>query len=170
MTTQISNGVNYETLASADAVQKAVNALAERGIEATQVNNRMEALEKIKSFIPKGASVMNGSSRTLEEIGFVDYLKSGNHGWKNLHEEILMEKDPEKQAILAQAICFIGLLPRERSRGCGDGTIYHRLKFRQSAASHCFHLPKPYIRCRRAEVSAESRCGALSCPRVCSSS
>ena len=60
----------------------------------------MEALEKVKLFIPKGASVMNGSSRTLEEIGFVEYLKSGTHGWKNLHEEILAEKDPAKQATL----------------------------------------------------------------------
>jgi len=92
--------MNYETLANMEAVQKAMKALAERGITTTVVNNRMEALEKVKSFIPKGASVMNGSSRTLEEIGFVDYLKSGNHGWKNLHEEILAEKDPAKQALL----------------------------------------------------------------------
>lgn len=97
---KISSGVNYETLAQREAVQKAVNALAERGIKAVVVNNRAEALEKVKSLVPKGASVMNGSSRTLEEIGFVDYLKSGNHGWKNLHEEILAEKDPAKQAIL----------------------------------------------------------------------
>ena len=92
--------MNYETLANIDAVQKAIKALAWRGITAIVVNNRMEALEKVKSFIPKGASVMNGSSRTLEEIGFVDYLKSGNHGWKNLHEEVLAEKDPAKQATL----------------------------------------------------------------------
>jgi len=43
---------------------------------------------------------MNGASRTLEEIGYVDYLKSGTHGWKNLHEEILAEKDPATQALL----------------------------------------------------------------------
>ena len=92
--------MNYETLANIDAVQKAIKALAWRGITAIVVNNRMEALEKVKSFIPKGASVMNGSSRTLEEIGFVDYLKSGNHGWKNLHEEVLAEKDPAKQVAL----------------------------------------------------------------------
>ena len=27
-------------------------------------------------------------------------MKSGNHGWKNLHKEVLAEKDPAKQAIL----------------------------------------------------------------------
>ena len=54
--------MNYETLANTEAIQKAMKALAERGIEAIQVNNRAEALEKIKSLIPKDASVMNGSS------------------------------------------------------------------------------------------------------------
>lgn len=92
--------MNYETLANMEAVQRAINSLTERGVNAVVVNNRSEAVEKVKSLIPKGASVMNGSSRTLEEIGFVDYLKSENHGWKNLHEEILAEKDSAKQAVL----------------------------------------------------------------------
>lgn len=92
--------MNYEILANREAVQKAVNALAERGVKTVIVKNRTEALEKVKSLIPQGALVMNGSSRTLEEIGFVEYLKSGNHGWKNLHKEILAEKDPAKQATL----------------------------------------------------------------------
>src|SRR5207253_2703769 len=33
-------------------------------------------------------------------IGFIDYLKTGEHGWNNLHEAILAEKDPAKQAEL----------------------------------------------------------------------
>lgn len=92
--------MNYETLANAETITNTIEALAKRGITAIVADNRAEALEKVKSFIPKGASVMNGSSRTLEEIGFVDYLKSGNHGWRNVHEEILAEKDPVRQARL----------------------------------------------------------------------
>lgn len=92
--------MQYDILANKETVDKTIGSLAERGIKAVLVGNRTEALEKIKTFIPQGASVMNGSSRTLEEIGFVDYLKSGQHGWKNLHEEILTEKDPVKQAML----------------------------------------------------------------------
>ena len=92
--------MNYETLASKETTDKTIPALAERGVEAVVVNNRTEALEKVQLLIPQGASVMNGSSRTLEEIGFVDYLKSGNHGWNNVHEEILREKDPAKQVVL----------------------------------------------------------------------
>src|SRR3989344_3275162 len=92
--------MNYETLASAEIVDKTISALAGRGVVAVLANNRTEALEKVKSIISPGASVMNGSSRTLEEIGFVDYLKSGVHGWRNLHEEIFAEKDSAKQTML----------------------------------------------------------------------
>lgn len=92
--------MNYETVATAESVTKTISALGERGVAGMLVANRTEALEKIKSLIPKDASVMNGSSRTLEEVGFIDYLKSGDHGWKNLHEEILAEKDPVKQTML----------------------------------------------------------------------
>ena len=90
----------YQTLANAESIQKTIDALEKRGIQGLFVNNRAEALEKAKSLIPQGASVMNGSSRTLEEIGFVDYLKSGTHGWKNVHDEILAEKNPAKQSAL----------------------------------------------------------------------
>lgn len=92
--------MNYETGASEEVIMRAVEALAKRGVEGVLVNDRTEALEKVKSCIPKGASIMNGSSRTLEEIGFVDHLKLGTHGWRNLHEEILAEKDPVKQSVL----------------------------------------------------------------------
>lgn len=92
--------MNYDTLANEESVKNTIDALSKRGIEGVFVANRQEALEKVKSFIPRGTSVMNGSSRTLEEIGFVDYLKSGSHDWKNLHEEILAEKDQAKQTML----------------------------------------------------------------------
>lgn len=92
--------MKYDELASAEVVNITISTLAERGMEAFVVDGGAQALEKIKLLIPKDASVMNGSSRTLEEIGFVEYLKSGNHGWKNLHEEILTEKDPVRKAAL----------------------------------------------------------------------
>ncbi len=84
--------MDYKTLAGDETIKKTIASLESRGIKAMVVNNRAEALEQIKLLIPKGASVMNGSSRTLEEIGFIDFLKSGRHGWQNLHEEILEEK------------------------------------------------------------------------------
>lgn len=92
--------MNYDQLASQQSIDKTIAALAERNVEAIAVEDRAAAMEKVKAFIPKGASVMNGSSRTLEEIGYVDYLKSDQHGWNNLHEAILAEQDKEKQAVL----------------------------------------------------------------------
>src|SRR3989344_3094700 len=79
-------GMDYETLAKEEVVERVMSALAERGVTAELVSNRAEALERLKALIPQGVSIMNGSSRTLEEIGFVDYVKSGKHSWNNLHQ------------------------------------------------------------------------------------
>jgi L-lactate utilization protein LutC len=92
--------MNYTTLASNEALITLVDALQKRHITATVVENRAEALVQIREHIPAGASVMNGSSRTLEEIGYIELLKSGNHPWVNPKDEILKEADPVKQAEL----------------------------------------------------------------------
>jgi L-lactate utilization protein LutC len=92
--------MQYDQLASNENIEKTIVELAKRNVEAIVVENKSSALEKIKELIPAGVSVMNGTSTTLMEIGFVDYLKAGNHGWNNLHEAILAEKDPAKQAQL----------------------------------------------------------------------
>jgi len=94
--------MNYETIPAAEIVAKTAEALKERSFNAIIVNTKEEALEKIKSLIPAGASIMNGSSVTLNQIGFVDYLKAGNSGWNNLHEAILAEKDVQKQTELRE--------------------------------------------------------------------
>jgi hypothetical protein len=81
-------------------IKKTAEAVKSRGINVIVVDNRDEALALLKKTIPRGAEVMNGSSTTLREIGYVDYLKSGKHGWKNMHDEILKEKDAAKQSDL----------------------------------------------------------------------
>jgi hypothetical protein len=50
--------------------------------------------------IPEGVGVMTGASLTLKQIGFEDFLKSGNHRWHNLKGEIVAEKDPARQSLL----------------------------------------------------------------------
>jgi len=91
---------DYSALATEVTLEELVGALKERNIDGRIVPDGQAALEAIKALIPKSASVMNGASRTLEEIGYVDYLKSGQHEWNNLHEGILAEKDPVKQSAL----------------------------------------------------------------------
>lgn len=92
--------MDYTTLASEATVRKVSDALTARGFLPQYVQNGKEALSVIKNLIPKDASVMNGSSTTLQQIGFIDYLKSEKHGWNNLHANIVAEKDPAKQAKL----------------------------------------------------------------------
>ncbi|MDE1965666.1 MAG: lactate utilization protein [Patescibacteria group bacterium] len=95
--------MTYDTLASADTITETAAALQKRGVDVIVVKDAAEALAKAKELIPAGASVMNGSSRTLEEIGFIGYLKEGKHGWNNLHEAVLAQQDPAKQAALRAA-------------------------------------------------------------------
>jgi hypothetical protein len=92
--------MTYDTLPSEDVIARTVAALKERGVEAIVVNTGAEALAKMKELIPVGVSLNNGSSTTLKEVGFIDYLKEGTHGWNNLHDAILAEKDPAKQSAL----------------------------------------------------------------------
>ncbi|MEK7514444.1 MAG: lactate utilization protein [Patescibacteria group bacterium] len=96
----------YNTLASKESIEKTIKALGERGVEGILVENRTEALEKIKKLIPQEASINNGSSTTLNEIGLINYLESGKHGWNNLHAVVLAEKDPGKQAQLRKEAVF----------------------------------------------------------------
>ena len=92
--------MNYTTLATKESIEKTTKGLTSRNVEVLVVETKEDALVKIKELIPKGSSVMNGASVTLEQIGFVDYLKGGEHGWNNLHQAIVEEKDGAKQAQL----------------------------------------------------------------------
>lgn len=97
--------MDFNTLADTATITKTIDALKGRGFDAEIVQTGAEALERVKALIPAGVSIMNGSSTTLNQIGFVDYLKEGTHGWNNLHDAILAEKDPDKQAALrAQSV------------------------------------------------------------------
>ena len=56
-------------------------ALASRGIELLHAADGREALRLVLERIPKGATVMNGGSATLEDIGLLDALGSGGYKW-----------------------------------------------------------------------------------------
>ena len=98
--------MKYDIISNIDVIDRTAEALRERGIEVIIVENKSEAFLKVKDLIPAGVSVNNGSSTTLIEIGFIDYLKSDTHGWNNLHAVIVAEKDPIKQAELRKRALF----------------------------------------------------------------
>jgi L-lactate utilization protein LutB len=56
-------------------------ALASRGIALVHAADGRAALRHLVERIPPGASVMNGGSATLEEIGFIDALRNGRYHW-----------------------------------------------------------------------------------------
>lgn len=87
-------------IVSNQRIEKTKKALEKKGYIVSVVTTKEEALDYIKNTVPENTTVMNGSSTTLDEIGFIDYLKSGKHNWKNLHETVLAEKDQAKQALL----------------------------------------------------------------------
>jgi LUD domain len=96
----------WESVADPRTVEKALRGLRARGFQGELVKDRREALKKVRSLIPAGASVMTGSSRTLDEIGFTQLLASGEHPWVNLKGKLLAEKDRERQLALRGEAIF----------------------------------------------------------------
>lgn len=86
--------ISYIQLPSRQVLEETIKALQPRGILAELVETKADALERVKSLIPAGVSVMTSGSQTLDEIGFTTYLKEGDHGWHNLAKELAEEKDP----------------------------------------------------------------------------
>lgn len=90
----------YNTLPSSEDTAKVVEAMRGRGFTVEHVKSSAEALEKIKAQLPQKAEVMVGSSTTLNEIGFSEFLQSGEHSYRNLNAEIWAENDDQKRAEL----------------------------------------------------------------------
>jgi len=78
-------------------VARTIKAIEKRGIKVIQAESGQHAVEILKTIIPPGAIVMSGSSTTLSEIGYEDFIKKGQSGWNNLHDTILSENDDEKR-------------------------------------------------------------------------
>ncbi|KAF9939201.1 hypothetical protein BGZ67_009782 [Mortierella alpina] len=93
----------YTKPVSADRVAAAKAGLEANGFKVHVVESRGEAFQTIKSLIPAGSSVNNAHSTSLEEIGFITYLK-GETPWNNVHATILAEKDYAKQGELRRTI------------------------------------------------------------------
>jgi len=93
-----------DELPTEEAVETAAENLEANGFEVIVADSTEEALETIQSQIPAGASVMNGHSTTLEEIGFADYLSESDHEWGSLADEIWsIDDDAKRQAARREA-------------------------------------------------------------------
>lgn len=96
--------MDYKNITSETSINNAITALTNHSFIPVVVENKEEALKKVIELIPKGSSVNDGASKTLEQIGFTDFLKKGEHGWNNLHDAILKETDQAKQGLLRKQL------------------------------------------------------------------
>lgn len=92
--------MDYTELPSHDRIQRTITAVLARGINVILQETKEFAMEQLKELIVPGSSVMTGASVTLEQIGFVGLLMSGQHPWRNLKGELLAERDPVKQSAM----------------------------------------------------------------------
>ncbi len=77
------------------AVAALEHELARRGIALEYCADGASALAFLLSRIPAGATVMNGGSTTLEQIGFLDALEDGPYDW--LRPGIAAIADPDER-------------------------------------------------------------------------
>ncbi len=95
--------MNWDKIPDESVIDKVMAGMRERNFNPVLVPDRQSALEKLKQMIPAGAGVMTGSSTTLEQIGFIEYLAQKNHPWLNIKDGILAEKEAQKQRDLRRA-------------------------------------------------------------------
>ncbi|WP_257299565.1 lactate utilization protein [Haloarchaeobius sp. FL176] len=102
--TTVSADESYDQLPDEETIQATVENLEARGFDVVVVDTADEALDTVVDAIPAGASVMNGHSTTLEEIGFVDYLNGDEHDWENLAGQVWsIDDDEERQQFRREA-------------------------------------------------------------------
>jgi L-lactate utilization protein LutB len=87
----------WNHIPSADSIDMTVKAIEKRAMKVIVAKNADDALAILKKIIPKGAAVMSGSSTTLIEIGFEDFVAEGESGWISVREKIAEENDESKR-------------------------------------------------------------------------
>ena len=83
-------------LADEAAVQRTIDALKARNMDAVVVDNGAEALAFLKDMLPDGADIYTNTSETLDSIGFTAYA-THNPKFHNHHDDQAAETDPQKQ-------------------------------------------------------------------------
>ncbi|MEI6841282.1 MAG: lactate utilization protein [Methanomicrobiales archaeon] len=96
-------GVNttiWNAIPSDEVIGKTKKVLETNGIKVTVTENGDNALSILKNLVPPGAEVMNGSSTTLMEIGYEEFIAGNETGWDLVHTRITAENDSVKRAEL----------------------------------------------------------------------
>ena len=78
------------------SIERTIEALAARNVEAFLVDSREGALDKLKELVPEGSEVFVNTSETLTTIGYTEYMH-GNDRYVNLHDQMMALPDPAVQ-------------------------------------------------------------------------
>jgi hypothetical protein len=81
--------------------EKIIKELNKRNMEGHYCSDGQQAVEKILSLLPKGASISWGGSMTLEELGVKDKIKERDY---TVYDRAEAEDDEEKEEIYHQAL------------------------------------------------------------------
>ena len=87
----------YDKIPSNENIQKTVKNIEDQNIEVKLVKNKEKALNYLKKTINEDITINMGHSTTLEEIGFIDYLKNQQHPWKNWNNKVRSIDNEEKR-------------------------------------------------------------------------
>ena len=90
----------WNTLPAPGTVEETIAEIRKRGITVIPAKNGDDALSVLKKIIPAESEVMNGSSTTLIEIGYEEFIAGGRSGWHLMHTAITAENDDKKRAAL----------------------------------------------------------------------
>lgn len=90
----------WTTVPSDEVIKSTAEKLSSHNMETFIVENKEEALAKLKALIPAGKDIHTGSSTTLNQIGFMDHLKDETSGYNYLGDKVRNENDEKKRAEL----------------------------------------------------------------------
>ncbi len=89
--------MGWEELADGATVARTMDSLRARNIAVELLKDRAEALRRVTELLPDEAEIMMGSSTTLSEIGFLDLVKKGGRGRRNLKDTMTGVTDPVRR-------------------------------------------------------------------------
>ena len=82
--------------ATAESINRTIEALAARNVDAFLVGSRVEALARLRELVPEGSEVFVNTSETLDAIGYTEYMH-GNDRYINLHDQMMSQPDSASQ-------------------------------------------------------------------------
>ena len=82
--------------ATVESINRTIEALADRNVDAVLVESREAALAKLLELVPEGGEVFVSTSETLDTIGYTEYMH-GNDRYINLHDQMLAQPDAASQ-------------------------------------------------------------------------